>query len=82
MKDSTRYALDAWVQRGQVPGNFLTAVLSDELFNALRYADSENLRDLHEICSYIYNECPAGCWGSRTTMVEWNRHNGLSGLAA
>lgn len=46
------------------PGSFLTAVLENNLTEALARADWENKLRLHEIVSYVYNNIPMSIWGS------------------
>ena len=44
----TKAALDRYVNDRLLPGGFLTAVLSNDLFGAVGSADSENLAALPE----------------------------------
>lgn len=53
------------------PGDFLQAVISNDLKLAVGYADEENLRNLPAYVAYFYNEAPSNCWGSRSTMKAW-----------
>lgn len=46
------------------PGNFLTAVLENNLFGALRYADPDSLDHLAEITRVVWNDIPGNIWGS------------------
>lgn len=50
--------------KGYPLGHFLTSVVENDLFEALGRADSYNRASLYQICHFIYNELPAGCWGS------------------
>jgi len=52
-------------------GGFLRAVLSNDLFGAIRRADLGNQRDIVEICTFIYNKIPGNCWGSKKIYREW-----------
>jgi hypothetical protein len=52
-------------------GNFLTAFLSNELNQAISYADNESLAAFREINYFIYNHCPSKCWGSPTKVSDW-----------
>lgn len=64
-------ALDLYVEHGIEPGGFLTACLENNLTLALARADYRNRRNIFEIVSYIYNELPARCWGSREHVEKW-----------
>lgn len=67
----TKAALDRYVNDRLLPGGFLTAVLSNDLFGAVGQADSENLAALPEIVRYVYNELPSGSWGSKDRIWRW-----------
>ena len=71
--ESTRYALDAWAERAQLPGGFVAAVLRNDLFDAIGRADESNIAAIHSIVAYVYNEMPAACWGSREKCAAWMR---------
>jgi len=60
----TKAALDRYVEHKMLPGGFLMAVLSNDLFGAVGRADSENLAALPDIVKYVYNHMPADSWGS------------------
>ncbi len=60
----TKAALDRYVNQKYLPGGFLMAVLSNDLFGAVGRADSENLAALPDIVKYVYNHMPANSWGS------------------
>jgi hypothetical protein len=73
-----RRGLSTYILRGSPPGQFLTAVLEHELFEAMGRADEESRARLFDLVSYIYNEAPAGCHGSRERVQEWIEAGGLS----
>ena len=64
-------ALERYVNYGVKPGDFLSAVLSNDLFGAIGRADHISLSFLPKICSFVYNELPGNYWGSRENMKEW-----------
>ena len=53
------------------PGNFLSAVIRNDLRDACGLADDENLTNLPAYVAYFYNEAPSICWGSQAKMVAW-----------
>ena len=53
------------------PGGFLTAVIENNLSDAVGRADGENLRNLPAFVAYFYNKAPADCWGSPEKMNRW-----------
>jgi hypothetical protein len=52
-------------------GHFVTAVLENNLVSAVGHADSHNSKALPEIVRFLYNNVPAGCWGSPEKVQEW-----------
>lgn len=71
MKESTKASLDRYVKDKIPTGDFLQAVLENNLFNAFGRADDENRKDLREIIRYIYHELPGDCWGSPEKVKNW-----------
>ena len=53
------------------PGDFLCAVIQNNLQNAYSLADEENQRNLPAYIKYFYNEAPAPCHGSAKRLGEW-----------
>jgi len=53
------------------PGSFLTAVLENDLMGALGKADDINKHRLYDYGLWLYNEAPAGCFGSVEAVREW-----------
>ena len=64
-------AITRYIERRIAPGNFLTAVICNDLREAVHRADDENIKLLPAYVSYFYNEAPSPCWGSREKMNEW-----------
>lgn len=53
------------------PGDFLTAVIQNDLSEACGRADDENMRNLPAYAAYFYNNAPMSCWGSKEKMKAW-----------
>ena len=53
------------------PGDFLMAVLCNDLKEAYGRADDENIELLPVYVAYFYNEAPAKCWGSPEKVRAW-----------
>jgi hypothetical protein len=64
-------SLNAYIEFGQHVGHFLTAVLENNLSEAVGRADDENVKLLPAYVRYLYNEAPQGCWGSKAKVVAW-----------
>ncbi len=63
--------ISRYINQGVLPGEFLQAVICNDLREACGKADDENIANLPAYVAYFYNEVPANCWGSRKTMQEW-----------
>jgi hypothetical protein len=61
--EMTRGSIMRYVEHGIQPGGFLTAVLSNDLYNATGRADRENLAALPAIVRWFANNCP-GLYGA------------------
>jgi hypothetical protein len=72
-------ALRWFVLEGRLPGNFLQAVLSNDLKNAVSMADEVNLPVLQKYVLFLFNYVPEPCWGSREKMHAWNKVGGYTG---
>lgn len=53
------------------PGSFLAAILSNDFMGAVRRADYANSLCLREWASFLYNDLPFDCHGSRRKYLEW-----------
>ena len=65
--------IERWILYGIKPGNFLTAVIENDLKTACERADDENLRNLPAYVAFFYNSAPAACWGSPERVNEWSK---------
>lgn len=64
-------AIQGYIRHGWHPGDFLSAVIGNDLKEAVTRADDDNLRNLPAFVAYFYNEAPAACWGSPEKQREW-----------
>ena len=71
IKHDMLQALRAYADHGVEPGGFLTAVLENNLMEAVSRADNYNVRGLYEICCYVYNRLPSNCHGSPERVQQW-----------
>jgi hypothetical protein len=74
-----RLGIVRYVERGIPPGNFLEALIANDLMEAVRRADAESLDLIGQYAKLLYNQCPTGCRGSRANYDEWVRTGGLYG---
>ena len=64
-------ALIRYYEKRIEPGHFLTAVLENDLMEALGRADVENRHSLHAYCMWLYNQTPSGSYGSPEAVKRW-----------
>ena len=74
-------ALLRWQNSAIDPGDFLTAVLCNDLFGAYGRADEFSKADMDLIVKFVYNNLPRACWGDRERMKVWEGLS-LAGTAA
>jgi len=52
-------SLELWYYHDQLPGDFLTAVVSNDLMEAFGCADDTNFKYLYLYATYLHNNMPA-----------------------
>lgn len=76
-----REAMLAYVHMGRLTGDFLRAVVSNDLIGAVGRANRQNLPLIPLYVYWFYNRAPAGCVGSPDIVRAWIEQGGL-GIAA
>lgn len=61
-------------------GDFLKAVLTNDLMEACKRADNTNQRKLFDYACYLHNYAPGACFGSEEAFDGWVKKQGLIGL--
>ena len=69
-----------WIEDGILPGDFLQAVIRNDLTEACARADQYNIILLPEIVAWWYGEAPAASWGSPGRVKEWKKFGGQNGI--
>lgn len=82
LPDALRYGAQQYIEAHHPPGDFLQAVICNNLTEALGRADDGNRARLFEIVQWWHNEAPAACWGSPERMRDWVAASGqhMTGL--
>jgi len=78
--DHMRAGAQRYVERGIRPGDFLSAVLSNDLMGAFQKADVINFNAMEYWARWLHDEAPAGCYGSPEKFKAWIKARGLNGL--
>lgn len=79
MFDPTNYTIPndllneliAYGKQGKKPGQFVSAVISNQLMQAFARADEETQKAMPQIVKFICNQMPIGCYGSVNNFQEW-----------
>ena len=69
--DHMMLSIRKYIENRSQCGDFLSAVICNDLKKAVSFADETNLRNLPAYVGYFYNEAPSACWGSPKKMKEW-----------
>ena len=69
----TLYGIHEYVQNRTPTGDFLRGVLTNDLKKVMWHGDDNNLNALRWIFMYVYNQCPADCWGDKEKVQDWLR---------
>ena len=64
-------ALEEYVSLGRPLGDFLQAVIANDLRDAVGRADNLNVGQLPAFVAYVYNEMPSTSHGSRQRYTAW-----------
>ena len=69
--DHTVEGFIAYVFDGIPPGDFLWAVLTNDLIGAFGRADGSNINAMKEIVDFVYNFLPVACYGTPAKVHDW-----------
>lgn len=64
-------SIDRYAEHKIPTGDFLKAVLENNLFEAMGRADTGAKANLEAIMTYIYNEIPYEAWGNPQKVRDW-----------
>ena len=65
-----RESLERYRDDGCPVGDFLEAVLSNDLMSAFARADADNTEALGHIVAWVYEYMPRSIWGDRQTYLS------------
>jgi hypothetical protein len=71
-----------YILHGRSVGHFLTAVLTNNLKEAVSRADGVNAMALAGYVRFLYSRAPMICWGDEKIMKNWQNIGGLKGYLA
>ena len=82
LPEHMRETIQAWIETGRPTGDFMRALLSNDLMGAYSHADADNAAAMKQWVMYLYNYAPCGCFGSPEAVKDWAKQGGLRGLEA
>jgi Ferredoxin-like domain in Api92-like protein len=77
-----RFGLWRFFNEGVIPGNFLTAVIENDLRETFARADDKNRLIVDDYLKFLWNWGPATAFGSRERVRAWAKSGGLEGQAS
>ena len=60
-----------YLKYAYMPGDALTAILSNDLKKTFMHADESTIAGLHAIVMFLYNDVPGNAWGSPEKAKAW-----------
>ena len=71
LPEHIRAGVKMYIEEYIPPGDFLQAVICNNLKESFIRADETNTRMMWNIVNFFYNEAPSICWGSEEKMRSW-----------
>lgn len=71
LSQALREGVQLYIEHHLKPGDFVCAVLANDLRETCARADFWNLRRLPEIVAWFHDHAPTQCWGSREKVSAW-----------
>lgn len=75
--DYMQNSLVEYIMTGRPVGHFLSAVLENQLKEAVNRADDLNQSKLVNYMKFLWNHAPNGCYGYEGVMKYWRERGGL-----
>jgi hypothetical protein len=70
-----------YLENGIPPGDFLTAIICNDLCEAVSRADDENAELFRAYVRFLYNCVPGGAWHTHDNFKAWCASHGFIGQA-
>ena len=65
-----------WIESGEWPCRFLTAIIRNDLIHAIGLSDPHHLAELRYIVNWFCTVAPSTCWGSAKGADAWHDKRG------
>ena len=66
-------SMNNYIKKGWNPGQFLTAIFANDLWEAVNRADDDNIYLIPTYVSWIHIKAPMGCHGSYEIVNKWQK---------
>ena len=66
-----------YIAFGTEPGQFVKALMQNDLMRTFATADEYNVTNIWKYCSFLYNYAPAHAFGSNQAYDDWTRRGGM-----
>jgi hypothetical protein len=63
--------IQRYIEKHIRPGDFLSAVICNDLKEAVILADTENMENLPAYVAFFHDYTPYACWGSEKDFQSW-----------
>jgi hypothetical protein len=73
-----RDGLALYLAHGVMPGDFLSAVLVNDLAEAVSRSDEDSFQALSPLMRFLFNHAPAASWGSLDKVSVWVKNCGTT----
>ena len=80
LPEPMRGGMRRYIEDGVIPGDFLCAVLENNLVEAYGRADRDNTAQMKKFADFLYNQAPKTAWGSKDRIRQWSEWGGMKGL--
>lgn len=70
-----RRAITNWVIDAIPPGDFLTAIIQNNLTEAVCRADDHNIKIIKQYVMWFINRADLKCWGSIEKFANWRGYS-------
>lgn len=65
--------LRLYLEDGTMPGDFMEAILRNDLMTACAHADATNKHNIFQWAEWLYNYAPMGSYGSSENVQNWSK---------
>lgn len=80
LPEHMKHGAKLYIEKGIAPGGFLTAVLENNLKEAVTRADDTNFECIYDWVMWVIWDIPALAHGSKDAVDNWIKQGGMEGV--